>query len=389
MADFAAVYYDGETAHRAEVMVRFNPSGVVFINGEAPTWRYKDLRLVDRAGGKLRLAPEKTSLARLIIDDGEDAAAELRIKAKHLFGFQAARGAVTGVIVLAVVALGLVGGAVFGLPVVSGPLARATPPEAETQIGESYLSSLTRLWPTCEAAQEGAAAQALAALTDPIAEVSGAPFEIAPLVVDASFPNAFALPGGHVLITDELIAIMETPEELAGVIAHEIAHVERRHVMAAIIRQFGIAIAVDAVVSGGSGAGRELIMAGVDLTTFGHTRAAEEEADALAVDYLAEAGVDPEGLAVFFDVIGALFDDDDDADVEDFLRNLAKTHPDTDQRAADARARIAAMGDREYAPVIDDEAWAALKAACPATGDWSGDIDGADPAAEADQSDAP
>jgi Zn-dependent protease with chaperone function len=62
------------------------------------------------------------------------------------------------------------------------------------------------------------------------------------------------------MVTDRLIALAASPDELSAVIAHEAAHVEKRHVMQSVWRSFGFGVLLDAVVGGGTGAGQQAVL---------------------------------------------------------------------------------------------------------------------------------
>ena len=109
--------------------------------------------------------------------------------------------------------------------------------------------------------------------------------------------NAFALPDRQLVINAGLIQYCASPEELAGVIAHEVAHIEHRHVMQKLVKEIGMMMLVS-IARGESGSGimREVVKT-VSSTSF--DREQESEADAAAVHYMARAGIDPEHLATF------------------------------------------------------------------------------------------
>ena len=125
------------------------------------------------------------------------------------------------------------------------------------------------------------------------------------LVVKELQPNAFAIPGGYIFITDSLLAKLRSPEEVAGVLAHEIAHVRRNHffqdedklqaVNLATIAAILLSKGNPAVVAGG-------IAANVDLQLH-YSRENESEADIFAVQYLKKAGYDPRGLLQSFETL--------------------------------------------------------------------------------------
>lgn len=114
----------------------------------------------------------------------------------------------------------------------------------------------------------------------------------------SSTVNAFALPGRNIILLSGLIEFTESPEELIGVIAHEIAHVEADHVMRKLSREVGIAV-LFAAVSGNYN--MELLREVAKLLASNtYSRSLENEADLLAIEYMANAGYDPQGLADLF-----------------------------------------------------------------------------------------
>lgn len=173
-------------------------------------------------------------------------------------------------------------------------------------------------------------------------------------VIDDPNINAFALPGGYIGVHTGLLEATRSEDELAGVLAHEVAHVTQRHIARAIhasSRQsiLNTAIMLGAVIAGAAGGISGDAMQGAIAVAQGtaiqqqinFTRSNEYEADRVGMAALAEAGFDPQGMASFFEVIskggGA-----PEARVPEFLL----THPVTSARIAEARGRA-----REYAPV--------------------------------------
>lgn len=138
--------------------------------------------------------------------------------------------------------------------------------------------------------------------------------------------NAFALPGNHIVIFTGLIEYAENAEEVAGVMAHEIGHLEKNHVMKKLIKEIGIEM-LFAIIGGD--AGFEIIrQTGKTLSSTAFDRANELEADAYAVETLALADVDPLHLSNFF------FRMSQDHHLP---RNLSwlSTHPHSTDRAAE------------------------------------------------------
>jgi predicted Zn-dependent protease len=137
--------------------------------------------------------------------------------------------------------------------------------------------------------------------------------------------NAFALPDQHMVVNTGLLKAVRSRDELAGVLAHEIAHMQLSHVMKKLAKE--ISFAALSTVLGGELAG-ELIKDGIRLlSSTAYDRSLERDADLKAIEYLKAAGVSVKGFANFLDRLGA----ENDGPV-----NLTwiSTHPDSKERAA-------------------------------------------------------
>ncbi|MDH5500236.1 MAG: M48 family metalloprotease, partial [Gammaproteobacteria bacterium] len=172
-------------------------------------------------------------------------------------------------------------------------------------------------------------------------------------VIDDPVINAFALPGGFIGIHTGLLEATRSEDELAGVLAHEIAHVTQRHIARAVHanqRQslLSTAIMLGAIVAGAAGAGSDVVQGGIAVAQgsqaqaqINFTRSNEYEADRIGISALADAGFDPQGMASFFEVISRS-SGSGEFKVPEFLR----THPVSSDRIAESRGRA-----REYPPV--------------------------------------
>jgi predicted Zn-dependent protease len=143
------------------------------------------------------------------------------------------------------------------------------------------------------------------------------------LVVDKSEPNAFTLPGSIIVVHKGLIAESLSAEEVAGVIAHELAHVHLGHIRKKLIRELGLQILLN--TAGGSAGGeavRELIYIS---SSRAFDRESESDADLYAVELLANSEIDPAGLAEF------LFRMSDEPNED--LMSWISTHPGSDERS--------------------------------------------------------
>jgi predicted Zn-dependent protease len=171
-------------------------------------------------------------------------------------------------------------------------------------------------------------------------------------VIENSDVNAFALPDRRLIVHSGLIAYCRTPGELAGVIGHEMAHIERRHVMQKLVKEVGLSMLM--TIAGGQSGGEILKQTARTLSSTAFDRDAENEADTVAVRYLAAAGIDPEDLADFLYRLSQ-----EKSDVPKSLEWLS-THPNSSDRAAEI-IRLRKETAVTPAPIADSLAWAAFK----------------------------
>jgi len=109
--------------------------------------------------------------------------------------------------------------------------------------------------------------------------------------------NAFALPNNHLVIYSGLIAACENEAELYGVIGHELAHMEKNHVMNKLIKEVGLSVLISMTTGNGNA---DVIKEAIKhLSSSAYDRSLETEADLVAADYLIKAGIDPEPFANF------------------------------------------------------------------------------------------
>jgi len=141
-----------------------------------------------------------------------------------------------------------------------------------------------------------------------VSQVGSTPFEFKFYLVNGSSPNAFAVPGGYTFVTTGLIVMAENEGEIAGVLAHEIAHVVQRHVAKMIEKSGPLNIAALAAMLAGALAGRggaasqatgAMAMGMAGATLLKYTRDMEVDADQNGLRYLVKAGYDPKGLLNF------------------------------------------------------------------------------------------
>ena len=159
-------------------------------------------------------------------------------------------------------------------------------------------------------------------------------------VVDDDEINAFALPGGYFYVNSGLIMAADNEAELAGVMAHEIAHVCARHATRSMTkgRIWNLASIPLIFVGGGAGyAVRQLVALSVPMSFLKFSRDAEREADFLGIEYQYAAGYDPSALVQFLEKINAM----EKLKKHRFVAKLFSTHPMTEDRIRRAQTEIA------------------------------------------------
>jgi len=138
--------------------------------------------------------------------------------------------------------------------------------------------------------------------------------------------NAFALPGGHIVINSELIAFAEGPEEVAAVLAHEIGHIENKHVMKRLGKEFGIQL-LFSILTGGDPMIISEISKSATSTYF--DRQQEKDADQFALDLMVKSEINPMYLGTFFRRLKRKYPSEYEIDV-------FQTHPNTSIRIQDS-----------------------------------------------------
>lgn len=162
-------------------------------------------------------------------------------------------------------------------------------------------------------------------------------------VLDADDVNAFAAPGGFIFVTRGALAMMEDESELAGVLAHEVGHVDERHVLEQIRRSAVLGTArsesqlTGAILDQVAAAGSSLIFTGLG-------RGDELEADSLGIIYAAAAGYDPDGLRRFLTRLRDAQDGAAGAGVQGRLAEWRASHPPADDRLEALDRQLGARG---------------------------------------------
>lgn len=139
-------------------------------------------------------------------------------------------------------------------------------------------------------------------------------------------PNAFALPDGSLVLTDQLVAMAGGDTEMIlGVLAHEIGHVEKQHALRQMYRAAGTAGLIMLIAGDLGSSGQEVLTDGAALLSLSYSRSSEAEADRVSVELMAKAGKNPTAIGRFFKLLEDRLGDKGQT-------SMLSTHPGTPER---------------------------------------------------------
>ncbi len=373
----AAVYFDGASSARNDVAVEAGATGLRILTGGGRSrngaqecshdrlldeWSYGDLQRMSAPEGVLRLGRRgETLLARLEIRD-PNLAATIEDRAEALDRGGAAerrlRRKIVALSFAAAASLSLT--AVFGLPALASRIIPFVPLAIEHRLGAAVDKNIRSALDTrhlgpafaCGAApSETAGRAALGRLVAKLEAAAVLPFPLHVEVVRRAEPNAMALPGGHIYVNDGLIDQAQKPDELAGVLAHEMGHVAHRDGTRTVLQTAGLSFLFGMMLGDFVGGGAVVIAARTVLKS-AYSRRVEAAADAYSVDLMEKVGGDPHALGT---VLAHIVGD------KDHGMKLLLDHPETKERIAAIDA-VAVTG--VTTPLLDAADWSALKQIC-------------------------
>jgi Zn-dependent protease with chaperone function len=332
-------HYDGRSAARRSPLLRATGGGEFVLadrDGETGPWRFADL--VSKGGGEFglkRLPGWRIGFAEA--PPGEIAA--LLPRERRYGGVIDRIGLWPAVVAFALLAAG----AIYLVATTPAAVAKLVPRETEARLGALMVGDFGGR--TCDTPEGDAALAAMIARLGPAARHADIRVANIPIV------NAITLPGGHIVLFDGLIDKAASPDEVAGVLAHELGHVEHRDVVESLVRQLGLSVLLGGLDGNVGGYTQALLAAG-------YSRAAESRADAFAMDALRDARISPLATAAFFDRLAQA---EVKAGRAATMLGYLSTHP----MSSDRKAKFAASaGKAAHTPVLDAAQWRALRQMC-------------------------
>jgi Zn-dependent protease with chaperone function len=362
-----AIYFDGTCSARHDVKVEAIADGLRIV-AKRPAgqlldeWAYADLRRMSAPDGVLRLSRcGETLLARLEIRD-PDLICAVEDRAVTLdrggAGERRLRRKIVALSFAASVSLFIT--AIYGVPELATRLLPFVPVSVERKLGEAVDKNVRSALDTQHlgaaftcgySAGELEGRAALDRMVGKLEAAAALPLQLRVDVVRRPEPNAVALPGGRIYVNQGLIDQAQTPDELAGVIAHEMGHVAARDGTRVVLQTAGLSFLFGMMLGDFVGGGAVVIAARTVLKS-SYSRRVEGAADGYSGALMRKAGGDPHALGA---ILARIVVD------KDHGLAILHDHPETKDRIA---AINAAAGAGPTAPLLDVAEWSALKRIC-------------------------
>jgi len=357
-------YFDGRTPVRHEVTVTVAVGGLQIQKGDAETlwWPYEQVRQAERIGssGQVRLDRGEGYLESLVVSDPQFLTALQHMVPRWAPEFGKAfgkapreRSQLTVILLCAAAAVAVVWLLyTWAIPAITDVLADYVPASWEEKLGLAVTEQLAPPEARCADSELNRAldeiASTLLAAEGPRGEI---PYTFHITVADRAEVNAFAGPGGYIVILRGLLKKTETPEELAGVLAHEMQHILQRHPTRAVLREMSTSSLI-AVLSGNAEVAKDLLQAAGMLGELRYTRRDEAAADRAGMRMLQAAQINPQGLIEF---LGKM----DGGNSFQYF----STHPNTDERIRELRT-LAAEAPFSQRELLPGYRWAEVRNRC-------------------------
>ncbi|MBI3606561.1 MAG: M48 family metallopeptidase [Nitrospirae bacterium] len=361
--EWTGFYLDCRVASRQRATIHLLPNGlhITTESGKTLLWTYEDLHQTQGfyAGEQVRLEHGSPIPEVLLVADAAFLSGLYQLVPRlasrlHDPSRRRTRGLLT--LLAATAAIGIVA-VVFrwGIPAVAAvPL---VPVPWEERLGQAIVQQIAPPERRCDdPILQRRLDEILGALT---ASVPHSPYAFRVIVSDDPTLNAFAAPGGSIVLLRGLIERTATPEEAAGVLAHEAQHVLKRHSTRTLLQHASTGLLVGALTGDASGIAAFGLDAARTLGLLRYSRDREAEADAEGMRMILAAGIDPAGMIAFYDVLAR-----EGSAIPSTLQHFS-THPSTAQRIERLRA-LAAGAPAPHTSLGKAEEWVTLRTRCRA-----------------------
>jgi Zn-dependent protease with chaperone function len=302
------IFLDGTTSKRHAVEITCGKELTIIEKGEVlARWALTDIRAADAAPGRARFANlSGPPLARLDLAEGSQEALEILTRCPRFTHIYAGDGGIWRIVFWSLAAVTSIFLLVFfGVPYAADIIAPVVPPFFEKRIGEMSDRQITAIFGNriCE---DNAAKAAFQKLVEKVAAAGklDTSFDARILKVSRT-PNALALPGGKVYLFSSLLRRAQDPDEIAGVIGHELGHVYNHDGMRRLIANGGSSFLLGLLFGDVAGSGAA-IFATQSLVTAAYSRDVETRADDFAIKAMHALGRSPEPMGqLLFRITGS------------------------------------------------------------------------------------
>lgn len=355
-------YLDGKTATRQQVTVHVSAHTLQIMGegGRTLRWPYAGICQTQGAykGEPVRLEYGAEPAQILVIADSAFLNALHTIapvQTTHLHN-PLHRGVRARLTVVAAFAVLVIGGALYlwGIPGLASVIAPRVPVEWETRLSEAVIEQLA---PPSSRCVDSARAHTLDTILAALVGQAQSPYVMRVIVVREPTMNAFALPGGYIVVFSGLLERTETPGQFAGVLAHELQHILKRHTTRAMIEQASTSLLLAMIAGDFSGAMAYGLEGARTLGRLQYGRQFEEEADALGIHMLQAAGIDPQDMIAFYQIMN-----EKTLNPSGVWAYLS-THPSTEDRIK----RLASLSNKastKPATFLPDVDWVSTRSIC-------------------------
>ncbi|MBA3964445.1 MAG: M48 family metallopeptidase [Nitrospirales bacterium] len=355
-------YYDGQSVVPQHVIISVTAVGLSlhFASHRTTTWNYHELRQTQgRYSGEEVRFERGTGIGETLVIPSPNILIAIHehggSHAGHFYHPATRRTRVYWTVLAALTSLPIVYGIfTWGIPSLAQPITAAIPISWEIQLGQFVQQEVTAGKPVCQNPKLIHAVESiLTAMTNSIDQL---PYQFQVTVVDSPVVNAMAAPGGYIMVFRGLLQDTASPEEFAGVLAHEIQHVLLRHTMHLIVRHVSMAFVVAALSGDASGMVAYALQAAQTLQTLSYSRDAEDQADEQGLQLLQRSRINPEGMITFFAKLGK------EQPANGVLGYLS-THPATQDRLAHLKSLLPPVSTTYRAFPFQSE-WSDIKTYC-------------------------
>ena len=349
--DADGFYYDGRSNRRRSVHLSLgNGLKIEEVGAPALIWPFDSLRLAHGPADEMRISSTAAEeLARVVFTDATFGDRLASVCPQLLARGAQASGNLRIVAWSAAAIASIVLTMLFGVPYLADRLAPLVPPSIENRLGDMVDGQIKQMFgaKVCAGASGRAALDKLMVQLSRAAQVADVRAE----VLQSPVKNAVALPGGRVYVFNALLQSAQAPDEIAGVIAHELGHVRHRDGMRRLIQTGGTSFLVGLLFGDVSGSGAAIFVT-QELLSASYSRESEAQADTISAEAMHSLGRSARPM-------GELLMRITGKESESF--EILASHPLTQER-------LAALGASDKGetgpPLLDFGEWRALRNIC-------------------------